>query len=297
MSIRGSETLKNKFYCKILAVGIIVLFIGIAIASPINANIESISNKKLISIKCQFFTKSGVQEVNKEVNSKDLDYLFNLIDSSDYNAIASKLYSLDLLPESINTEDAKNLLNGEYGKQEFKKYQTKLKEPPIVDNGFEIIRNVFCTVNGEARDSYIYPLWGLVGMAISFPLIILDGICFDLFPNYPGVLTFFYDEVGFFGAIALLLIIAPYISRYFTPSFRSNACLKLLLEDGPKSVMPYVNTSGFFGDKSMEGWILDTFMVGFIGILITYKDDYVNEPGCKFMGFSLYTRVKKYPFP
>ena len=294
--------MRNVCFKKALVVGIVVLFIGVTISPTINANINITSNKifntfksnkGFVPIKCQFFTISGIQEVEKEVSFEDFDYLSNLIDKSDYNAIASKLYSLNLLPESMSADDVEDLISGEYGKREFKEYQNKLKELSIKDSSGETIRNVFCAVKGEGRDSGYFALWALASIGISIPLITIDEILLKLFPNYPVLTQFFFADIGFFGVIGLFLLILALMWPYIGPPVKLNACLAAWLQDGPKEVMPYVNTLGLLGEKTIEGWSLSLLMIGFLGILIYFIWDTMNEPGSKFMGFSLYTRAKK----
>jgi hypothetical protein len=120
---------------KYLAVGIILLFLGVAVApsinssvvkTPVSKNTTTVPLTEKSNVSVQFFTLRGVKTIEREIPLQDSDRLSKLMDGLDVDAIASELTRLGLVPSSMSTEQLKSLINSEYSKKEFAKYSDRL---------------------------------------------------------------------------------------------------------------------------------------------------------------------------
>lgn len=287
--------MKDRLFRKGLVAGVIFLFLGISIFPSIYADTDIYSIQKtnkyylkneISTIKCRYYTIDGVEEIEKEVNIEDSENLSHLIYESNYNVIASKMKSLGLIPELVSIDEAQDLMSGEYGKREMKRYENKLKEFTLKDSKSDIMENTYCSISGEALDSWNRALWSIPYIGFVIALIYLDEKLLELFPSYPEIFEFWYSPVGILGAIGMGLFVLHEVLRPFV-ILKLNAYLY-----GGLQYNVIINTSGNFGKKSLIESTKSVlfYITGFVGIWIEISDN-TNEPGCKFMGFSLYARA------
>ena len=121
---------------KLLVVGVIGLFLGLACAPSINANVDTLVNIRpclpntsidTTTLTIRYYTLQGVKELEEEVPAEVAEILFNLIDSDDHNAIANTLARLELIPTTMNVEDVIELINGSIGQKEYSQYESQLE--------------------------------------------------------------------------------------------------------------------------------------------------------------------------
>ena len=167
---------------KILVVGIIFLFIGIAIA-PSVASIEfskdKNTNNDLVEITLQLCKTSGVEDHKMFITQEQDEELDRLIESFKanlnnaetreetieiYNDMVVSLDKLGILPEGTNCKEVQQLVTGEnsisnpekmksnkHFNQAFEKL--KNKNPGLFEN-----MNMFCLITGETTNTEVYSL-------------------------------------------------------------------------------------------------------------------------------------------
>ncbi len=276
-----------------LTIAIILLFIGLAVAPNINANLEKLTQtstqifeerNNTHKLSCRYYTLNGIEEIEKEISFEDAEHLSQLMDSSDFDAIAAELAHLDLVPESMSIHQIKEMLSGEYGRKHYIKSQEKIKNNHFIESNIK--RNIFCNVSGDAGRNYLSkPTLSIATemlFVISFSLIFLD-FYFQQFSWYPTVGV--GDENVYFQCGLLLIIgfaillIDVLINKVF--DFISPKAMPYsiaFLEDDSN-----INTSGMLGKWNMHNQDILLNMIGFLGLWIHFSDY-----SCKFKGFALY---------
>ncbi len=301
---------------KLLAVGVIVLFLGLAVAPSINANIDTLANltphllntqEETTTLTIRYYTLQGVKELEEEVPVEYADTLINLIDNDDYFALANTLASLELTPTSMDVEDVIELIDGTIGQKEFSQHESQLETMFINNNDSEWKQNILCFVRGDAADSYFYrPLTYVIEYGGALIYTALLGILFALdtffkiFPWYPvGDPPF---EFGPFFMLALMIGVVYMVLfegwplHYLIP-IKIAPVVFAMLDDAFGNFPPAnLSTTGLKGHWEIhDNRSISMFMVGFLGIWVSYKDGY-QVPGCKFIGYSLYTQAKGYNY-
>jgi hypothetical protein len=285
---------------KLLALGIIFLFIGIAIAPSINSSVvktlvnkenTSVSLTEKSNVSVQFFTLHGVETIEREISFQDSDNLSKLMDGSDVDAIASELTHLGLVPPSMNSE-LKNLINSEYSKKGFAKYSDRLTKL-FVKEGSEIKQNFLCVLKGEAHTIEGRNLRAeLLGFA-AFPgifLLILDFVLQATDPNYPiiipGAPYFGFGPLGLLGLTIVAAVLGLQYISDVNPIKLSLLFQDILLSRAPYGMDVNVNTTGICGKWSLYGHHVDLHLVGFFGIIVSFFNPHsTNE---KLIGSSMY---------
>lgn len=280
---------------KLLVFGVIVLFLGVAIAPSINANISKITVidnhnvsllEETVRLSCSYHTLKGIEEIEKEVSAEDTEHLSQLMDSSDIDAVASELSRLGLLPETMDVKQVKDLISGEYGRRNFEKYEEKLRDISLKES--EVKQNLFCAVSGDAVDSILMTpaLQSVVGVLIFITISLMELAQYlNPFPFVALSLLFLaFFFLGITDAIMWAYMFQPFKAMMF-PYVR--------LEDStlPPHVDANVNTSGLFGKWWMHSRQIYLHMIGFLGIWISYHDG-VGDLACEFKGFALYVEAE-----
>ncbi|UCD13662.1 MAG: hypothetical protein JSW60_08910 [Thermoplasmatales archaeon] len=299
-----------------IAVAVILLFIGLAFAPSINADVDTLENlttplinspEETTALTIRYYTLRGVKELKKEVTLEKAGSLFTLMDGNDYNAIAKTLDGLELTPKSMDVKDVIELINGDVGQREFSQYEGQLQEVFINDNESEWKQNILCYIRGDAVDSYFYrPIAFMIEYGAALVYTALLGILFTLdtlfriFPWYPvGDPPF---EFGPLMMLALMLGVA-YMAlfegwplHYLVPVKIAPIVLANLDDAFGRFQTANLSTTGLNGHWEIhDNRSIALLMVGFLGIWISYKDGY-QVPACEFMGFSLYTKAKGYNY-
>lgn len=299
--------MRNHSIKKGVAIAVILLFIGLAFAPSINANVRNISkintnlvesHKETINVCCRYFTLRGIEEIEKEVLIQDYEHLSQLMDGSNIDAIVYKLDKLHLLPEKINIEQSKDLLSGEYGKQHFEKLQEKLKLNHFANSNIK--RNIFCNVSGNGVHCELSTpvLWTItaVFMLSGVSLMLLDFL-FRIFPWYPLYGNYpFYSGPFFFLAMSFVGIGELILESFRLKSQKEMPLSFAILEDSSLHPWEYsnVNTSGLLGKWWIRNHYIHLNMIGFLGLWITYDGGWECGRPCEFKGFALYVNAWGY---
>jgi hypothetical protein len=303
---QGKVMKRNHFGKKGLAIGIILLFIGVAVAPSINADIDSFEelSHKTTMISCQYVTYTGIEKIEKEISIDDYEHLIQLLHGSEDNATVSELEHLGLLPEGMTVQRAKEIISGEYGKKKLENYKENNLKNFFINDDSIIKKNMFCAIQGSAVDSYFLPFWwlaimygvGAIVVSIGIFLWSLDTKLRELFDWYP--LFEEDDPVGLdlLQFMVLFILGFNYITFNIFPEvlIGRNIPLKLTGYVGARLFAafnvthPILNTLGLLGQWSIENYrSIDLSMIGFTGLWINIPD-IQQVDGCEFKGFCLY---------
>lgn len=290
---------KNQIIRKGLSVLIILIFIGVAILPSITAdNNQKTSVKKIDTLtgenklSCCYFTLHGIEKIEKEISPQESNRLLTLMDSSNIDAIANELYKLDLIPLSINIEQVKDLISGEYGKKNFEKYTDKFNNKILA--GSNVKQNLFCILNGDAADYHSRDLKTQIFAMSTIPpglLLFLLDILLQHFSWYPIIYSFYiWPYITFhFGILAIPTAILLGIGLIGT-DILDYSPLKMSVIQFVFMGDAHLNTSGFLGKWSLSNKSIDLSMIGFMGLCV-FTDDHQNDFTAKFRGFSLYLKA------
>ncbi|UCF12801.1 MAG: hypothetical protein JSW06_00715 [Thermoplasmatales archaeon] len=303
---------RNNLIKKVVVVAVILLFIGLAFAPSINADVSTISRintiiikpqDKTVTLTCRYFTFEGVEEIEKEVSSKDAEKLFTLMDDTDYDTISRILNSLGLIPKSMTVDKVVELINGEQGRRQYNQLIERLQRTFFFRDESEWKENVLCLVQGGAVDNIFYgPLTFMIEYGAAVGYAVLLGILFTLdtlfqiFPWYPvGDPPF---EFGPLLILALMLgamygaLIEGWPLHYLIPLKIAPVVFAGLSDSFPVHQNPNLTSTGLLGRWEICDYQdIALLMIGFTGLWISYFDGY-QFPACKFMGFSLYAKAK-----
>ena len=291
---------------KLLVVGVIGLFLGLACAPSFHAKLNNIStndknnvdlHEETKWISCKYFTLKGVEEVEKEISITEFDYFLQLMDSSDIDAIAYNLHKLGLLPNNIPIQQAKDLISGRYGKQLFSEVQEEIKSTFLLESDGK--RNIFCSISGDAVDNELTtPFVWLLMCAFIIPglsLMLLD-LHLRQYPWYPQYGDYMFHYGPFFVLGILIALFGGYIGSLFSLFPIKALPFSFAILEDPTSApyeYPNVNTSGLLGQWWMHNRYIILSMIGFFGLWINYIDR-INDFACKFRGFAFYVDAKGY---
>jgi len=282
---------KKPLIRKGLAVGIVLLFVGVTVAQGITLNAKQlslpkssqniISNPEKIKLSCCYFTVDGVEQVVNEVTIQDANYLSQLMNGSDVDAIVSELNRLNLLPKTVSIEQAEALVSGRYGQKIFQQSQKTSHSMLSLDTDWK--ENFNCNISGHGVDAYFMTL-----RAYRF-LTALDWFLYYTFTSFGFELGNILSLGGRL-EIVFYLIVAPFlIPQFLVESYLLDigqfinpiklAPGKIFAELYEASFEPanppFLNTSGTNGTWSIENYNgIAMYMENFYGTWLTY-----HEPG------------------
>jgi hypothetical protein len=172
---------------KILAVGIILLFIGVAVAPSINTcAIKATTDDDLVEVTIQICGINGYKDTTVTLTKEhytevervfdDLETKLTTMKTRDeaipvYKDVIRKLSTYGLLPKGISVEQAQKLIIGGYSKTQ----ELSISEKSFVKNSAqEYCNKYFCLVAGAVQDGRamgILSMIGLIFLLLSiFPL-------------------------------------------------------------------------------------------------------------------------------
>ena len=250
------------------------------------------SNEK-VTIKISYSTLRGIEQVEKEISLQDSQRLSTIMNGSDTEALAYELTKLGLVPSSINSEQLRELIGGEHGKWEFALRNKVLNSYLDSERLNGTKRNLFCTIQGDARDCIYFAALEMTTFAIGWIFAWLSIHLPTWFPSLFPLIPI-YDDMGvlFFLGFGLLLF-ANWFSYFRISPIRAIPILLSTLEDGLKQQKANLSTLGLLGNWSMQNYGMDMLLIGFLGVWITIND-HMNYPACYFKGFSMYTAAREY---
>ncbi len=210
-----------------LVLGIIILFVGIAIQPGIIAD-DSIEydNSELVEITIQICKSNGANEHTVMLSQEQAEELESIINSTKIKLDAAKtmgetsaifndavvsLYELGVLPDGMSIEDAKRLVNGmEQNLRIVKKLERwfSRNQKNLDDN-----ENILCLIAGHTDLTwFIGPLLFpslILGVIIGIPLVLLDGLIFRLFDTSIFIPILFQLLVGIASLYLLIWQLNP----------------------------------------------------------------------------------------
>ena len=135
MRIREEKDMQTKNFRKGLVVGIILLFIGVTIASGISLKVnksntleEKASDSELVNFPVYICRPDGIEDYEVCITQQQVEDLDNLIDdfkqklkdietleetSILFNDTISSLYEIGVIPKDINIEETQQLITGD----------------------------------------------------------------------------------------------------------------------------------------------------------------------------------------
>jgi len=202
---------------KCLAVGIILLFVGVAIAPNIQVTIVRASiEDEFVEVTTEAFGIAGLQPKTVKLTkqqSQEVKMLFDELKNrlSDartieettriFNETVVSLYQYDLLPRGMSIEQAKQLVTERCYNQKALTLLQKIfmKSGAGLNTGG--INNSFCLVAGASNNTHILkPIIRLANDCRDLIEGLIGNILMDIFFNYPGDL---------FTLIVILLAVIP----------------------------------------------------------------------------------------
>ncbi len=285
-----------------LVLGIIILFVGIAVQPGIIADdsFESV-NSELVEITIQICNGNGANDITVMLTEEQVKELESIISSTKtkldaaktmeetsaiFNDAAVSLYELGVLPEGMSIEDAQRLVNG-IGKNP---WIVKILERWFSRNQEEkeTVENFLCLIAGHTDEtwfvgpSFILKLiiWGPL-----LPLIILLNILFGTeIPDIDELFQLFFDR----GLISLIwqynplafghtILLGYYSTDYWPPGW--------VHAEG------WIYTIGLKGIKSWNSF--GGSVLGFTGIKICYPP--IEDRTHFYMGAALRVKIGEEP--
>jgi len=279
----------------VVGICVVVLLILGSLSTVVGYQTVQSSNEE-VTVKISYSTFDGVEQVEREISRQDSHHLSTLMSGSDNEALAYELLKLGLVPSSINMEQLKKLLSGDYTKTDVVRYNEILNDYLSNERFNGTKRNFFCVVQGDARDCIYLAAAEMFLIGIGFTTAMLGLYLAKHFPSIFPIIPFpfLYGSVGILFLIGLGLgMLGNYLYLFRISSFRAIPVLVSDLSDGPHEQKANLSTRGLLGSWSIQSFDIDMFLIGFVGVWITIIDS-MNENGCKFRGFSLYVAAKEY---
>jgi hypothetical protein len=289
--------MKKKWLITGISTIAVILLILTSLSNVIGYQTVQSSNEK-VTIKISYSTLRNVEQVEKDISLQDSQHLSSLMNGSDNEALAFELMKLGLVPSSMNLEQLKELISGEYGKKEFAFANKVLNKDRDIGKFNGTKRNFFCNVQGDAADSYALftPVIFFTFIGIGEGLFALYQVLLNTFPRIFPIfrIPFMYESVGILALLGLLFIILPnaLIIFYQNPS-RKQLFFYADISDDRNEQKANFSTQGLLGSWSIQSYGIDLFFIGFVGIWMIFNDHY-NSPAVNFKGFSLYTVARTY---
>jgi hypothetical protein len=280
---------------------IILLFLSIDVAPAITAYENESSSTavslqdsetNLVTLTCQYFTQHDITTMETQLPYEKVEHLMLLVKQNEYQKIASELTQLNLMPRSLTQKKVLELLNGH------NRYELIHQLPQTPPNGCtDKLTNSFCRVSGYAVDSLFINTIRCFMLFSTFFLYTLDEFLLNLklYPRIHIETPIWEWDLGLFGIFASLL--GGYV--FNIPSVRFPVRLSPLIlswmGDVRSEEYAILRTKSFHDEWSIENYGIGFLLVGFTGLWLTFRiNDECNEPGCAFLGSSLYVSAKTY---
>ena len=187
--------LKYQFVRKCLAVGIILLFIGIAVAPSINFNtVKASTDDDLVEITTeacgiQGFGNATVKLTREQYRNLEqylVDFRARLNQTSTreeavpiFKEAVVELDKYGLLPKGMSVQKAEKIVTGEYLNKKTITAIQKLTKNKMLTNG----TNALCLMVGRAHFS-LFTMMHLITFPYALLCVAIFGILFSIAPNF-----------------------------------------------------------------------------------------------------------------
>jgi len=284
-----------------LVVGIIVLFIGIAIAPSVTSiefsKTKTSNNIDLVEITLQLCKSDGVEDHKMFITQEQEDRLELLIESFKadldnaetreetieiYKDMVVSLDELGILPENTNCKEVQDLISGEIGYN----IPEELKLKNIIFNQDDG-ENKNCQISGETDDTIITPFV----CSIFLYSLLLRAILLDRYVEIQILIWFAISKAINFFPLNLNLggLITFGLKEYECES-------SMYFYNAAKG---WVNTIGSNGIKKWDGYIYGNITEIPTGPIIYYLLGAIGFTGLKinnfFLGSALWVKLRSKP--
>ena len=190
-----NNMLKYQFVRKCLAVGIILLFIGIAVAPSINFNtVKASTDDDLVEITTeacgiQGFGNATVKLTREQYRNLEqylVDFRARLNQTSTreeavpiFKEAVVELDKYGLLPKGMSVQKAEKIVTGEYLNKKTITAIQKLTKNKMLTNG----TNALCLMVGRAHFS-LFTMMHLITFPYALLCVAIFGILFSIAPNF-----------------------------------------------------------------------------------------------------------------
>ena len=267
---------------KLLVVGVIVLFLGLAIAPSINANVSKASiDSELVEITTELCGLDGVKPHTVSLTKEDAEEVEKLIDDIQrrldevetreeaveiFNEAVVKLDKYDLLG-GLSVEQAQRLITDGYNNLRIGEFFEKAN----IDSNIK--RNFFCLLAGNTDSTVFNGIFSTISLALSFLFI-----GFEMF--------------------VLLWMGTYYFSNFFPLSFEQTISLGIQGTQWTYPAEGWIFTMGLTGIKKWEGNIIGDIRLGILDELIGVtgfkgvKIRNLNSNDVFYMGFARRVKIE-----
>jgi hypothetical protein len=303
---------KTSLIRKGLAVGIVLLFIGVTVFQGISADIDQssreaignigMSDRERTTVSCSFFTLHGVEQVGKELMVQDAVYLSQVMNTSDGVTLAFELDRYGLLPQSMTVTQAAEIINGVSMYEEVQRVQQFLHANQSLDTDW--MSNSLCSVSGYGpRSLYTTPRFWVWSTALVFALY-----CFVTMPGFfvAEVLSHIFNgsfsDIIFFCTVLLFYFpqmlaedlywtMGQWINPIKLPCAVVVAHLTTWDWAGDNET-PYLDVSGRQGNWTIENYTgIGIHMIGFVGVWLS-RYNKSNRASAQVKGYCLHINAK-----
>ncbi len=257
---------------KLLVVGVIVLFLGLALAPSINANISNTSiDSEFVEISVEISGMGGVKPHTVKLTKEDAEEVEQLIDAIEkkletvetregtikiYNEAIVELEKYGLLG-SLSVEQVQKLIVDKYSKKQAPPlFETRHHEKNLQENQ----HNLCCIVSGNVQDGYASSIISTLGYFLTILKI--------------SSLFGFIQRIGFF-----LILIGEFTSIVFPFSimkgitlFSANLTSLGLLGYKKHTLPPHSGTGKIFGFNGIKLTNIETGEINLLGFALAVID-------------------------
>ncbi len=251
---------------KLLAVGVIVLFLGLAIAPSINANVSKASiDSELVEITTEVCGLNGGKHA-VSLSKEDAEEVEQLIDDIErrLDEVETREETVEIFNEAVVELDKYGLLGGLSVEQAQKLvtggYQNervmKLLERLYTRNQDDDSSNYFCLVAGETNNTIVMGNFLICWSIILFSFPYIAYICSNLFPDLYEALILSGLLVLLYGALILSGLLPFGLSFYSPLALRNFIFLGVYGENCTYPAQGWIHTIGLKGIKKFDGKFL-----------------------------------------
>jgi hypothetical protein len=285
---------------KILALGIIFLFIGVAVAPSINSTVVKASNDndlvEVTSQACgiQGFGNTTVKLTKQQYQNLEqylVDFRARLNQTTTreeavpiFKEAVVELNKYGLLPKGMSVEEAEKLVTGGYLNKMIPKNIKSLEKkfPSVFSNN----SNFFCLIGGNTNNTmFIGPSYLLM-----YPMMALGGF---------GALLVLLGKIILAIPFGVLAVLFEFLFLFFHSSFPIPMINYIELGDRREPKSPdegWVNSIGKFGKKNWSGEFYgDIYFFSGLRIPLNPEDWWMDHGKYFYLGSALWANISYEP--